>query len=149
MSASPRPRKLLTATAVALLLSLAGAGLAAPASATATGGAPSAVRQLRTPPAYHAGGVWDLYQTNATVHMNLTQDADGNLFGTVSSGNTVGTLEAGGAVDGENIYFTVRWNHGPVGRYTGVRGADHRLSGTTFDLTNPSSHANWSTQRMF
>lgn len=52
-------------------------------------------------------------------------------------------------MDGENIYFTVGWNHGPVGRYTGVRGPDHRLSGTTFDLTNPSSQATWFTDRTF
>ncbi|WP_374775469.1 hypothetical protein OG756_24100 [Streptomyces sp. NBC_01310] len=48
-----------------------------------------------------------------------------------------------------NIYFVVGWNHGPVGRYTGVRGPDGRLSGTTVDLTNPSSQASWYTQRSF
>jgi hypothetical protein len=36
-----------------------------------------------------------------------------------------------------------------VGRYTGVRGPDRRLSGTTYDLTNPSSQATWRTDRMF
>ncbi|MFD6973519.1 hypothetical protein [Streptomyces sp. NPDC059949] len=54
-----------------------------------------------------------------------------------------------GSVDGNNIYFVVGWNHGPVGRYTGVRGPDGRLSGTTVDLTNPSSQASWYTQRTF
>ncbi|MGR4883099.1 hypothetical protein ACIPUC_27340 [Streptomyces sp. LARHCF249] len=149
MSASHRLRKLLTTTAAALLLSVAGAGLAAPASGATAGTAPSTVQQVRAAPAFYAGGLWVLYQTNATVHVNLTQDSAGNLFGTVSSGDTVGTLEAGGAVDGERIYFTVQWNHGPRGRYTGVRGADHRLSGTTHDLNNPASQANWFTQRMF
>lgn len=149
MSASLRTRKLLTTTAAALLLSVAAAGLALPASATTTpAGATSTVREVRAAPAFNAGGVWTLYQTNATVQVNLTQDGNGHLFGTVSSGSTVGTLESG-AVDGNNISFTVRWNHGPVGRYTGVRGADGRLSGTTYDLTNPSSHANWSTLRTF
>ncbi|MFD9374200.1 hypothetical protein ACFWBH_01450 [Streptomyces sp. NPDC059999] len=147
MSAARRTRKLLTTTAVALLLSVAGAGLAAPASG-ATPAAASPVREVRAAPAYNAGGVWYLYQTNATVRVDLTQDSSGRLFGSVSSGNTVGTLREG-SVDGENIYFTVAWSHGPVGRYTGVRGPDRRLSGTTFDLTNPSSHANWSTQRTF
>ncbi|MFE9633807.1 hypothetical protein [Streptomyces sp. NPDC006463] len=146
MSASLRPRKLLTTTAVALLLSLAGAGLAAPASG-ATVTAPSAVREVRAP-AFNAAGVWYLFQTNATVRVDLTQDASGRLFGTVSSGNTVGTLREG-SVDGNNIYFTVGWNHGPVGRYTGVRGPDGRLSGTTVDLNNPSSQASWFTERRF
>ncbi|MCP3760208.1 hypothetical protein [Streptomyces sp. TBY4] len=152
MSAVRRTRTLLTTAAAALLLTLAGAGLAAPASG-ATPAAPataaaSPVREHKAAPAFNAGGVWYLYQTNATVRVDLTQDGSGRLFGTVSSGNTVGTLRDG-SVDGENIYFTVGWSHGPVGRYTGVRGPDRRLSGTTFDLTNPSSHANWSTQRTF
>lgn len=146
MSAARRTRKLLTTTAVALLLSVAGTGLAAPASGAAA--APSPVQEVRAAPAFNAGGVWYLYQTNATVRVDLTQDSSGRLFGTVSSGSTVGTLRDG-SVDGENIYFTVGWSHGPVGRYTGVRGPDRRLSGTTFDLTNPSNHANWSTQRTF
>lgn len=64
------------------------------------------------------------------------------------SGNTVGTVRTG-SVDGQDIYFEIGWSHGPIGRYSGVRGPDGRLSGTTYDLTNPSSHANWSTQRQF
>ncbi|MCJ0874323.1 hypothetical protein [Streptomyces sp. AP-93] len=149
MSVVPRTRKLLTTIAVALFVSVAGAGLAAPASGAAPApAAASPVQEVRAVPAFNAGGVWYLYQTNATVRVDLTQDSSGRLFGTVSSGNTVGTLRDG-SVDGENIYFTVGWSHGPIGRYTGVRGPDRRLSGTTFDLTNPSSHANWSTQRTF
>ncbi|MFJ2592141.1 hypothetical protein [Streptomyces erythrochromogenes] len=146
MTVSRRTRKLLTTTAAALLLSVAGPGLAAPASG-ATAAAPAAVQEIRAP-AFHAGGVWYLFQSNATVRVDLTQDGAGRLFGTVSSGNTVGTLREG-SVDGNNIYFVVGWNHGPVGRYTGVRGPDGRLSGTTFDLTNPSSQATWRTDRTF
>ncbi|MEU9255290.1 hypothetical protein AB0D66_25980 [Streptomyces sp. NPDC048270] len=148
MSASRRTRELLTTTAAALLLCVAGAGLAAPAGAAAASDA-GVVRPVRAAPAFNAGGVWYLYQSNATVKVDLTQDGSGNLFGSVSSGNTVGTLENGGYVDGEKIYFTVRWNHGPRGRYTGERGPDRRLSGTTFDLNNPSSQATWRTDRTF
>ncbi|MBZ9597642.1 hypothetical protein NRK68_20815 [Streptomyces yangpuensis] len=146
MSVSRRTRTLLTTTAAALLLSVAGPGLAT-AAGGATTAAPAAVREIRAP-AFNAGGVWYLFQTNATVRVDLTQDGAGRLFGTVSSGNTVGTLREG-SVDGNNIYFIVGWNHGPVGRYTGVRGPDGRLSGTTFDLTNPSSQATWRTDRTF
>ncbi|WP_051700556.1 hypothetical protein [Streptomyces sp. NRRL F-4474] len=146
MSISRSTRTLLTTTAAALLLSLAGAGLAAPASGAPAAPA-AAVREIRAP-AFNAGGVWYLFQSNATVRVDLTQDGAGRLFGTVSSGNTVGTLREG-SVDGNNIYFVVAWNHGPVGRYTGVRGPDGRLSGTTFDLTNPSSQATWRTDRTF
>ncbi|MCF3179732.1 hypothetical protein IPZ70_07235 [Streptomyces polychromogenes] len=145
MSIARRIPKLLTAASVAVLLSVAGAGLAAPASgATAAAAGAPAVRA----PAFNAGGVWYLYQTNATVRVDLRQDGAGQLFGTVSSGNTVGTLRDG-RVEGNHIEFTVGWNHGPVGRYTGDRGGDGRLSGTTVDLTNPSSQATWFTQRTF
>ncbi|MET9604213.1 hypothetical protein ABZZ17_04000 [Streptomyces sp. NPDC006512] len=145
MSVSHRTHRLLTTAAVALLL---GAGLVAPATAhTVTTAAPSASASLRAP-GFNAGGVWDIYQTNATVRVNLSQDGGGNLYGTVSSGSTVGTLD-GGAVNGNDIHFTVRWSHGPVGRYTGTRGADGRLSGLTVDLTNPGSQATWYTRRTF
>ncbi|MFJ8212510.1 hypothetical protein [Streptomyces sp. NPDC096033] len=146
MSIARRIPKLLTAASVAVLLSVAGAGLAAPASGATTAGA-SAAGSARAA-FFNASGVWDLYQTNATVRVDLRQDGDGRLFGTVSSGNTVGTLRDG-HVDGNHIEFTVGWNHGPVGRYTGDRGGDGRLSGSTVDLTNPSSQATWFTQRAF
>ncbi|MEU6866807.1 hypothetical protein ABZ924_26700 [Streptomyces sp. NPDC046876] len=152
MSLSRRMTKRLAtaaaAAAAAVVLSATAAGLAAPASAAgAAATAPSAVQSVRAP-GFFAGGVWYIYQSNATVKVDLTQDAAGHLYGTVTSGNTVGTLRDG-AVDGQNIYFTIGWSHGPVGRYTGVRGPDGRLSGTTFDLTNPSSQATWFTERSF
>ncbi|MFB6516709.1 hypothetical protein [Streptomyces sp. NPDC056401] len=93
--------------AAALLLSVAGAALAAPASG-ATPAAASPVQEVRAVPAFNAAGVWYLYRTNATVRVDPTQDGSGRLFGTVSSGDTVGTLRDG-SVDGENIYFTVGW----------------------------------------
>ncbi|MFD8986368.1 hypothetical protein, partial [Streptomyces sp. NPDC059564] len=143
MSAARRMSKLLTATSVAVLLSVAGAGFAAPASSAA---APPGAAQTVRAPGFNAAGQWTLYQTNATVAVDFTQDGAGRLFGSVRSGNTVGTVRTG-SVDGQNIYFEIGWSHGPIGRYSGVRGPDGRLSGTTYDLTNPSSHANWSTER--
>ncbi|UQX04491.1 hypothetical protein [Streptomyces sp. RerS4] len=141
-----RTRKLLTTSVAALLLSAVGAGVTAPANA-ATPVTPRAVQEVRAP-GFNAAGIWYVFQTNATVRVNLTQDGNGHLYGSVSSGNTSGTVRDG-SVDGENIYFTVDWSHGPVGRYTGVRGPDRRLSGTTVDLRNPSSQATWFTERTF
>ncbi|MEU1183787.1 hypothetical protein ABZ464_40400 [Streptomyces sp. NPDC005820] len=145
MSMSRRTRKLLTTSAAALILSVAGA-LTAPANA-APASSPSAVREARAA-AFNASGVWTIFQTNATVRVDLRQDAAGNLFGSTSSGNTVGTLQEG-AVTGNDIYFVVQWNHGPRGRYTGTRGADGRLSGLTVDLNNPSSQSTWRSDRTF
>ncbi|MEV7522930.1 hypothetical protein [Streptomyces sp. NPDC091371] len=99
MSAARRSRTLLTTTAAAVLLTIGGAGLAAPASAT-DAARPVAARESRAAN-FYAGGVWYLYQTNATVRVDLTQDASG------------------------------------------------RLSGTTVDLTDPSSQATWFTERTF
>ncbi|WP_328619982.1 hypothetical protein [Streptomyces sp. NBC_00354] len=146
MSMSRRTRKLLTTSAAALILSAAGAGLTAPANA-APASAPSVVREARAA-AFNASGVWTIFQTNATVRVDLRQDAGGNLFGSTSSGNTVGTVQEG-AVTGNDIYFVVQWNHGPRGRYTGTRGADGRLSGLTVDLNNPSSQSTWRSDRTF
>ncbi|KJY24111.1 hypothetical protein VR46_42850, partial [Streptomyces sp. NRRL S-444] len=97
---------------------------------------------------FNASGVWTIFQTNATVRIDVRQDAAGNLFGSTSSGGTVGTLQEG-AVTGNDIYFVVQWNHGPRGRYTGTRGADGRLSGLTVDLNNPSSQSTWRSDRTF
>ncbi|WP_441249410.1 hypothetical protein [Kitasatospora sp. McL0602] len=149
MSAPRRTPKLLTTTAVAVLLTLAGGGLAAPAGAAAVTAAPRAVQSVRAA-GFYAGGVWDLYQSNGSnARVNLSQDGNGHLYGSATSGDMVGTLQDGALVDGEHIYFTITWNNGPVGRYTGVRGADGRLSGTTVDLSDPSSQATWFTQRTF
>ncbi|MFB7052419.1 hypothetical protein [Streptomyces vinaceus] len=146
---SRRTRKLLTTSAAALVLSAAGAGLTAPANAApaASASAPSAVREARAA-GFNAGGVWTIYQSNATVRIDLRQDGNGNLFGSTSSGNTVGTVQEG-SVTGNDIYFIVQWNHGPRGRYTGSLGPDRRLSGITVDLNNPSSQATWRSDRTF
>ncbi|MFD5513722.1 hypothetical protein ACFWIB_39185 [Streptomyces sp. NPDC127051] len=146
MSMSRRTRKLLTTSVAALILSVAGAGLTAPANA-APASAPSAVREARAA-AFDAGGVWTIFQSNATVRVDLRQDAAGNLFGSTSSGDTVGTVQEG-SVTGNDIYFIVQWNHGPRGRYTGSLGPDRRLSGITVDLNNPSSQAIWRSDRTF
>ncbi|WP_051696663.1 hypothetical protein [Streptomyces sp. NRRL S-244] len=146
MSMSRRTRKLLTTSAAALILSVAGAGLTAPANAAPTS-TPSAVREARAA-AFNASGVWTVYQSNATVRVDLRQDGSGNLYGSTSSGNTVGTVQEG-SVTGNDIYFVVQWNHGPKGRYTGSLGPDRRLSGTTYDMNNPSSQATWRSDRTF
>ncbi|MFJ3876560.1 hypothetical protein ACIPW5_03765 [Streptomyces sp. NPDC090077] len=145
MSIARRIPTLLTAASVAVLLSVAGAGLAAPASGAAA--SPVAERSARVP-GFDAGGVYDVYQSNATVRVDFSQNAEGRLFGSARSGSTVGTVREG-SVDGQQVYFVIAWSHGPVGRYTGTRGPDGRLSGTTYDLTNPSSQATWRTERRF
>ncbi|WP_405977621.1 hypothetical protein [Streptomyces sp. NBC_00158] len=145
MSIARRIPKLLTAASVTVLLCVAGAGLAAPA--TGATAAPAAERSARAP-GFDATGKYDIYQSNATVRVDFSQNGEGRVFGSARSGNTVGTVREG-SVDGQKIYFVIDWSHGPVGRYTGTRGPDGRLSGTTYDMTNPSSQATWRTDRQF
>ncbi|MDH6128260.1 hypothetical protein [Kitasatospora sp. GP82] len=135
----------LAAVAVAALLAFAGA---APATAAAPSSARRAVAVVAAA-GFNAGGTWQLHQSNGfAVTLDVTQDGSGRLYGTASAGGTVGTIEEG-SVDGASIFFTIGWSNGSKGRYTGSLGPDRRLSGTTFDLNNPSSQATWFTDRTF
>ena len=136
---------------LALALAIGGTALSVPAAVAAAPSAASAAERTATitSPGFYAGGTWQLYQSNGiAVTLNVTQDGGGRLYGTGVFGGTVGTIEQG-AVDGTAIYFTIGWSNGSKGRYTGSLGPDRRLSGTTFDLNNPTHQATWSTSRTF
>jgi hypothetical protein len=123
-------------------MALAPAAIAAPATS-------APMTATVTAPGFNAGGTWQFFQSNAiTVTINVTQDDSGRLFGSASFGGVVGTIEQG-SVDGTSISFTIGWSNGPKGRYTGSLGSDRRLSGTCFDLNNPTKQATWSTTRTF
>ena len=132
-----------------LALVLGGVGLAlAPAAGAASVSSASRTATVAAPE-FSVNGTWQFTQSGGiTVTMNVTQDSSGRLFGTAAWSGAVGTIEEG-AVEGRNIFFTVGWSNGARGRYTGSLGPDRRLSGTTFDLNNPSSQANWVTTRTF
>ncbi|NUP25071.1 MAG: hypothetical protein HOZ81_55240 [Streptomyces sp.] len=100
---------------------------------------------------FHAGRTWTLFQSNGVdVKLNLTQNSDGQLFGSATtSAGPVGTLDNGAAVTGEDIFFVIAWSDGKKGRYQGRRGADHQLSGDTFNVFNPGDHSTWATQEKF
>ncbi|MFC6883972.1 hypothetical protein [Actinomadura yumaensis] len=137
-------------------LAMAGLTLAAGASAVAAAPAPAAApaapvsaQRALAAPSFNASGRYSVFQSNgATVTVNMTQDGSGRLFGSASFSGGVGTVEEG-EVEGTGISFTVQWSYGARGRYVGSLGSDRRLSGTTFDLNNPSSQATWFTQRTF
>ncbi|MGI5205567.1 hypothetical protein ACQEU6_28800 [Spirillospora sp. CA-108201] len=139
----------LTATALALAVGAGGLALS-PGPALAASAAPaSAPSRVLAAPSFNASGVYQLFQSNgAAPRVNVTQDAGGRLFGSASFSDTVGTIEEG-AVEGTGISFTIGWSNGSRGRYVGSLGSDRRLTGTTFDLTHPSSQATWFTDRTF
>jgi len=137
----------------ALLASLALGGVAlAPAAHASPSPFPASAAQVApaAAPAFSAAGSWQLYQSNGvTDTLNVTQDSAGKLYGSAVAGSTVGTIATGSAVDGTSIAFTIAWSNGTSGRYIGNLGSDRRLTGYTYDLTNPSSQANWNTSRTF
>jgi hypothetical protein len=49
-----------------------------------------------------------------------------------------------GNISGEDISFTIHWNNGPVGEYTGHVSPQGFLDGETRDRLNPESKARWS-----
>uniref|UniRef100_A0AAU2UWF0 Uncharacterized protein n=1 Tax=Streptomyces sp. NBC_00003 TaxID=2903608 RepID=A0AAU2UWF0_9ACTN len=140
-------RTKLATAGLAVLLGMGGLALAPAADATTAIATPRAAHA--TAPAFNASGTWQLVQSNSTTTtLNVTQDGSGTLFGTASYSDAVGTIE-NGSVDGSNISFTIGWSNGLRGRYVGSLGFDRRLSGTTFDLTHPTSQATWFTPRTF
>lgn len=91
--------------------------------------------------AMNVSGRWQAQQTNGfLVTFDLQQDGTG-LQGTATAGGNSGTGR--GQVDDTRFLFTVDWNGPSKGEYNGTFGLDGRLSGHTFDLSNPGSQAGW------
>jgi hypothetical protein len=60
-----------------------------------------------------------------------------------SSGNKALSGNVSGSINGTNVDFTIRWDSGPQGHYTGTVGADGFAHGTTNDEAHPGSSAKW------
>lgn len=92
-------------------------------------------------------GTWKLKQSNnplVTLTIN-EQDGDGTFAGGTNKaqfGNHSGPIEDARTTETE-ITFRVRWSNGPVGRYTGRFDFQGRLTGFTFDESNPAAQATW------
>jgi hypothetical protein len=109
-------------------------------------------------PFLQVGGAWDIVQTNSfRVSINIIQDQDRlSAFASHTNGS-VQSLEAQGFVHGPNFEMTITWNNGTRGLYTGI--LTHGpftspplgfLAGSTQDLNNPGSHADWHSEgRLF
>lgn len=83
-----------------------------------------------------------LHQSNGIgVGLTLFQD---------SAGSMKGSLRSGANVDGDSIFFIVKWDSGSRGRYAGTRSQfDRRLTGNSSDLVDPENVATWSTTKQF
>lgn len=93
-------------------------------------------------------GSVDVLQSNgAAVH--LLTDGPFDVVGVARATGTGGSGQdtmAGivkGGLRGNQLAFTITWNNGPIGKYTGVVDDGGFVSGTTFDVVNPESRATW------
>ena len=102
---------------------------------------------------------WKLYQSNGPQVFFALQQTDGNFQGAATF--DIPGVErdhhgsANGVISGDSVKFTIRWDDGAVGEYTGAvkgltdsndrhgiaRGID--LEGSTADQTNGASRATW------
>jgi hypothetical protein len=102
---------------------------------------------------------WKLYQSNGSEVFFALQQTDGNFQGAATfdtpGGHSSGHGSANGVISGDSVRFTIRWDGGAVGEYTGAvkRGtpSDDRhgiaqgidLEGSTADQANGASRATW------
>jgi NAD(P)-dependent dehydrogenase (short-subunit alcohol dehydrogenase family) len=68
------------------------------------------------------------------------------VFGIARNADRLAALFAdGGGIEGRKMDFTIHWDQGPVGQYTGDIDDDGFVThGSTWDLTGPESHSRWS-----
>jgi hypothetical protein len=67
------------------------------------------------------------------------------------NGRGEGVVTTGPAHPGNQFLFTVHWGGSrPIeAQYTGTFGADHRLTGISFDKANPGAQTTWVSDRRF
>jgi hypothetical protein len=98
---------------------------------------------------YDVSGRWIAYQsTGHEVRFEMQQNgAKFQGLGSFSGGEVNGAGE--GRVEDNWFIFTIRWNNGSTGEYSGWFGPDGRITGHTFDVNNPRVNASWHSQRLF
>ena len=82
---------------------------------------------------------WSVNFTSYGPQASGSASAVIGLFGTGPNPSLDGTVAGG--IQGRNVDFTITWNNGSMGRYTGVVDDDWFVVGGTVDEANPSSKA--------
>jgi hypothetical protein len=92
--------------------------------------------------AYQFNGDFVLDQSNgAHVDFNSTGPVASGIAFVRGSSEMVGDVSGG--VQGRNLDFTIQWDEGPRGHYTGTVGEDGLAFGRTVDMNNLESRATW------
>jgi hypothetical protein len=98
----------------------------------------------------NVGGQWQIIQAGGlVVDVNIIQQQGAADF--TGSAATAGLNGTGsGRVSGDFFIFTIDWNPGNSrGEYSGTFNLQGRITGITFDLSNPGVHALWHSARTF
>lgn len=96
---------------------------------------------------YDISGTWTFFQGAATGKVDFTLDGN-KITGSAESGGVVSN-NVTGFVHGESIVFTVPWNNGSKGEYTGVFNLYGRICGWAIDLEHAHSQAVWFSNELF
>lgn len=89
--------------------------------------------------------LWEAIQTTGH-HVVIDIDQvrqDGSFDVEASHSNGTVTGRGSGRLDGNRVFFNIRWGNNTEGAYHGEFGPDNFLNGSTFDVKNPSSFAGW------
>jgi hypothetical protein len=97
---------------------------------------------------YYVAGTWNVSQDNipnAEFTFNLTQSGQ-TVGGTASytDNSVITTGDVAGTVQGNAFDVVITWSAQSAGHYTATVTPSAMTNGTTYDVHNPSSTANWS-----
>lgn len=99
---------------------------------------------------YNVTGQWVAHQSNGFDVTFTIRPTDGDFTKLdVEASYSGGFAQGWGEVSGGSFFAEVDWEAGPVGRYDGTFDGEGRLSGSSFDKTNPSSQATWHCDNQF
>jgi hypothetical protein len=106
---------------------------------------------------WDASGVWTAIQDNGTHAEFTVTQGDAQIQGNASYAQGYYTGNFDGTLSGSDMKFTVYWQAPPnrngryesnsIGEYSGTISPTGRVTGTTFDKSNPQTHANWYSSR--
>jgi hypothetical protein len=91
---------------------------------------------------------WNLVQTNgAFVHLTTHKDFGDHFVGKGFHNGQVGDIN--GTAAGNSLLFTIDWNNGTKGNYSGTIDSDGSVNGFSYDLYHPWSQAHWHSLEQF
>jgi hypothetical protein len=101
---------------------------------------------------WDVNGEWSITQNDGNRPTFVMQQQGANFRGLGSFVDANGNLSNGngsGFISGNQFVFTIQWDNGSRGEYSGNFSSSGRLSGVTFDLNNPRNQGTWVSSKTF